>query len=298
MKKLFTVFVFMLIGGAAFAQAHLNFYANGTWPMDGFKDSGYRKGYGFSIEYLSRSIIKTRRDWFQIRLGLGVEYSHHGNSQRITDLVFNTPNNDLGSVRINNQHTALYFAPKFIFNTGKISPYFDVFGASRTFTSHQINRFNKEVEGYERQSDKRILRNGRAHYGASVGLLYNLGSSVVFDARVSYSTGAGIKYIDLNSVTRDPNYESNVGYRVAKTNVSNVLVFRLGIMIRLSRPKTTRSSGGSSTPTNNKVNTNNNPPKTTPTPANPKPSTPPKKPAEVKPVPKPTPPPPPPPIDY
>lgn len=285
MKNLFTVLFILLLSTTGLkAQSYLNVYLNGSCPMDEFKDSGYKDGVGFSIEYLSPSLIKTKNDWFQIRLGFGLEYFYQGGSKKVTDLVFNTPNNDLGSVHVNNQMSAVYFAPKFIFNTGRISPYFDVFGASRSFTTHQVNRFNKEVDGYERETTKRLLRNGRAHYGASLGLIYNLGSRFAFDARVSYSTGNGIKFIGLNSVKRDDNYESNVAYNVVKTPVSNVLVFRIGVMFRLKRcencPRS--SSNGSSTRPNSNRNT------VTPTP---KAATPPKKPAEVKPVPKPVPPP-------
>ncbi len=285
MKKLFTILLFIAISATGLkAQSYLNVYLNGSCPMDELKDSAYKDGVGFSIEYLSPSLIKTKNNWFQIRLGFGLEYFYQGGSKKVTDLVFNTPNNDLGSVHINNQMTGLYFAPKFIFNTGRLSPYFDVFAASRSFTTHQVNRFNKEVDGYERETTKRLLLNGRAHYGASLGVIYNLGSRFSFDARVSYSMGDGIKFINLKSVERDPTYESNIGYHVVKAPVSNVLIFRIGVMFRLKRcencPRST--SSGSSTRPNSNRNT------VTPTP---KAATPPKKPAELKPVPKPVPPP-------
>ena len=284
MKKLFTVLSFIAIGATGLkAQSYVNMYLNGSCPLDGLKDSAYKDGVGFSIEYLSPSLIKTKNDWFQIRLGFGMEYFYQGGSKKVKDLVFNTPNNDLGSVHINNQMTGLYFAPKFIFKTGRLSPYFDVFAASRTFITSQVNRFNKEVDGYERETTKHLLLNGRAHYGASLGVIYNLGSRFAFDARVSYSTGEGIKFINLNSVNRNPNYESNVGYRVVKAPVSNMLIFRIGVMFRLKRcencPRST-SSENTSSPSINRHNT-----------VTPKAATPPKKPAEVKPIPKPVPPP-------
>lgn len=240
--------------------------------MDGLKDSNYREGVGFSIEFLSGSVYKTRNNLFEIRLGLGFEFLHYGSSDRVNDLVFDTPNNDLGSVRIRNRMTAFYFAPKFIFNTGRVSPYFDVFGASRSFYTNQLNRFNENVEGFERQSTSLLLRNSRAHYGGSLGVIYNLGSSVVFDARVSYSTGAGIKFIAENSLERDPNFDSNIRYRVVNAPVSNILVFRLGVMLQIKKckdcPKRSR--------TRRNRNIRNSP------------SRPKKKPAKVKPVPKPS----------
>lgn len=288
MKKLFTVLSFIAVGATGLkAQSYLNLYLNGSCPMDGLKDSAYKDGVGFSIEYLSPSLVKTKNDWFQIRLGFGMEYFYQGGSKRVTDLVFNTPNNDLGSVHINNQMSAFYFAPKFIFKTGRISPYFDVFAASRTFTTNQVNRFNQQVDGYDRETTKRLLLNGRAHYGASLGVIYNLGSRFAFDARVSYSLGDGIKFINLKSVDRDPNYESNIAYHVVKAPVSNVLVYRIGVMFRLKRSENRTRSTGSSTPTQNNINRN----RTVTPQVLPKPATPKKKPAEVKPVPKPVPPP-------
>lgn len=239
--------------------------------MDELKDSNYQEGIGFSVEFLSGSIYKTKNNFFQIRLGLGFEFLHYGSSNRVNDLVFNTPNDDLGSVRIRNRMTAFYIAPKFIFNTGKLSPYFDLIGASRSFYTNQINKFNENVDGFERQSTDLLLRNSRAHYGGSLGVIYNLGKSVVFDARVSYTTGAGIKFIAENSVEKDPNFESNVKYRVVQSQSSNILVFRLGVMLKIQNckdcPKRSRRSR------TNRINNS--------------PSRPKKKPAKVKPVPKP-----------
>lgn len=240
--------------------------------MDEFKDSNYQEGVGFSIEFLSGTLYKTKNNFFQIRLGLGFEFLHYGSSNRVNDLVFDTPNSDLGSVRIRNRMTAFYFAPKFIFNTGRVSPYFDLMGVSRSFYTNQVNRFNENVDGYERQTTTRLLKNGRQHYGGSLGLMYNLGRSVVFDARVSYTQGRGIKFIAENSVERDPNFVSNVRYRVVQTPSSNILVFRLGVMLKIQKCKDCpkRSSRRRRT---NRINNS--------------PSRPKKKPAKVKPVPKP-----------
>lgn len=275
MKKFFTVLLLSILFfsvDSAKAQPYLNFYVNGSCPMDGLKDSNYREGIGFSVEFLSGSLYKTKNNLFEIRLGMGFEFLHYGTSKRVTDLTFDTPNGDLGSTRIRNRMTAFYIGPKFIFNTGRVSPYLDVFGASRSFYTNQINRFNENVEGFERQSTELLLRNSRAHYGGSVGAIYNLGRNVAFDARVSYSTGNGIKFIEENSVERDPNFESGVRYRVVNAPVSNILVFRLGVQLKIQKckdcPKRSRR-----TPTNRRINNS--------------PSRPKKKPAKVKTVPKP-----------
>lgn len=274
MKKLFTVLiisVFALSYTSTKAQPYLNFYLNGSCPMDGLRDSNYRDGLGFSIEFLSPSIFKTKNNRFEVRLGMGFEFLHYGTSRKVRDLTFDTPNSDLGSVKIKNQMTGFYIGPKFIFNFGRVSPYLDVFGASRSFFTNQINEFNETVPGYEKRSTSLLLRNGRAHYGGSFGVIYNLGSGFAFDARVSYSTGTGIKFIDLNSVTRDPDYESNIKYKVTNTTVSNVLIFRVGVLLQIKKCKDCpkRSSGS------RRSNT-----------ISPAPSRPKKQPAKVKPVPK------------
>lgn len=239
--------------------------------MDELKDSNYKEGIGFSIEFLSGSLYKTKNNLFEIRLGLGFEFLHIGSSKPVDNLVFNTPNNDLGSVRIQNRMTAFYVAPKFIFNTGRVSPYFDLMGVSRSFYTNQVNKFNENVDGYERQTTDLLLRNGRAHYGGSLGLMYKLGKSIVFDARVSYTQGAGIKFIAENSVEKDPDFESNIKYKVVQAPSSNILVFRLGVMFKISTCKDCpKRSGGTRT---NRIRNS--------------PSRPKKKPAKVKPVPKP-----------
>jgi len=274
MKKIFTVFlisVFLFSYNSTKAQPYLNLYTNGSLPMGGLRDSNYHNGIGFSIEFLSGTLYKTKNKFFEIRLGLGFEFLHYGSSSKVNDLVFDTPNNDLGSVKIRNRMTAFYVAPKFIFNTGKINPYFDVFGASRSFYTNQINKFNENIDGFERRSTELLLRSSRPHYGGSLGVIYNLGSAVTFDARISYSTGTGIKFIAENSVARDPAFQSGVRYRVVSAPASNILVFRLGVMLHIKKckdcPKRSRRT---------KINGLNN------TPSRPK-----KKPARVKPVPKP-----------
>lgn len=254
------------------AQHYIGFYANGAAPMNQLNDSGYRGGVGFSVEYLSPSLLPQTTDAFEFRLGAGIEFLHHGNSKKIKDLVFNTPNNDLGSVKLENLMFGFYVAPKFIYNTGKFSPYFDVMANLRVFNTYQINRFNNEVKGYERESSSPIIQNGVAHFGGSLGLMYRLHSNICFDARVSYTTGAAIKFSDLGSIAKDPAYESNISYRTVKSPVSNVLVFRLGILFSIP-------------PKDQKCYDNNNNRSIDLTPATPK-----RKPAEVKPTPKPAPP--------
>lgn len=285
MKRLYTI---IITGLALFsfsqtnAQPYLNFYFNGSCPMDALKDSGYKHGLGFSIEFLSADLIKSKANRIELRLGMGFEFLHYRSSKPVKDLVFNTPDNDLGSVKFNNQMGGFYIGPKFIVNMGKISPYIDVFAATRTFSSHQVNTFNKEVPGYDRNTDYRLAWYRRPHYGASLGLMYNLGKSAVFDLRVSYSMGGDMKFIDLNSPERHPDYESNIKYRYIHSPVSNILIYRVGIMLRLGRCKDCPRR--SSTPGQRSVST----PAPTPAPTSkPKPtSTPKKKPAELKPVPK------------
>lgn len=253
------------------AQHYIGLYANGAAPMNQLNDSGYRNGAGFSVEYLSPSLFSQTPSAFEFRLGAGIEFLHHGNSKKVKDLVFNTPNNDKGSVKLQNLMFGFYVAPKFIFNTGNFSPYFDVMANFRVFNTYQINRFNKEVQGYERESSSPIIQNGVAHYGGSVGLLYRLHSTICFDARVSYTTGTAIKFADLGSITKDPAFESNVSYRTVKSPVSDVLVFRLGILFTIT-PNSQQTYDNDSRPLNLTPNTPN------------------RRPAEVKPMPKPTPP--------
>lgn len=264
------------LGGSTTAQHHIGFYLNGASPYNQLKDSGYRHGIGFSVEYLSPSLFAPNvRKPFEVRIGAGIEFFHHGSSKKVENLVFNTPNNDLGSSKLQNQMFGFYVAPKFIFNVGRVSPYFDVFANARIFNTYQVNRFNREVQGYERTSNKPVVQNGAAHYGGSLGLIYNLGSRFAFDARVSYSTGSAINFVDLNSPARDPDLASGIVYRTINTPVSDLLTYRIGILIKLDCTRICR---------------NNNP-----TPSNDfrmdyTPRTPAPKPAEVKPVPKPTPP--------
>ncbi|KAB2917703.1 MAG: hypothetical protein F9K23_04785 [Bacteroidetes bacterium] len=276
MKKLYML-AFLMLGIVSFAgaQHHIGFYLNGATPFNQLNDSGYRNGIGFSAEYLSPSLFAPNtRSPFEVRVGAGIEFFHHGSSKKVEDLVFNTPNNDLGSSKLQNQMFGFFVAPKFIFNVGRFSPYVDVFANARIFNSYQVNRFNKEVQGYERTSNKPVVQNAAAHYGGSVGLIYNLGSRIAFDARVSYSTGSAINFVDLKSPAKDPDLASGITYRTVRTPVSDMLTYRIGILIKLDNVQ--RSQSTHYTPNNNRINLT--------------PNTPAPRPAEVKPVPKPTPP--------
>lgn len=277
MKKYYFISLFILgLGSAATAQHHIGFYLNGASPYNQLKDSGYRHGIGFSFEYLSPSLFAPKtRSPFEVRIGAGIEFFHHGSSKKVENLVFNTPNNDLGSSKLQNQLFGFYVAPKFIFNIGRVSPYVDVFANARIFNSYQVNRFNREVQGYERTTSKPVVQNTAAHYGGSLGIIYNLGSRFAFDARVSYSTGSAINFVDLNSPTRDPDMASGIVYRKINTPVSDMLTYRIGVLIKIDCTHTSRPHN--QTPRHeNRIDYT--------------PSTPTPKPAEVKPMPKPTPP--------
>ncbi|HYG16788.1 MAG TPA: hypothetical protein VEC12_13610 [Bacteroidia bacterium] len=276
MRRLFTFPLALLFTALAFkagAQHSLGIYLNGSTAQNQLRDSGYRDGVGFSVEYLSPSLLSLGKR-FEVRVGAGFEFLHYGTSRRVENLVMGTPNNDLGSVKLQNQMVGFYVAPKFIFNTGNFSPYFDVFAAIRGFNSYQVTRLNQEVEGYERNSSKSVLENGVGQWGGSLGLLYHLNSNISFDARVSYSTGGTIKFTDLNSVMRNPDMQSDVKYRNITSPVSDLLVFRIGVLFRLKKCTdcTTRYTPE---PENNIIIT---------------PSRPAPKPVDVRPVPKPAPP--------
>jgi hypothetical protein len=271
MKKIYLLLLaFAGFAAPASAQHYFGLYLNGANPMHQLNDSGYRNGIGFSMEYLSPSLFSSSADRkpFEVRIGAGIEFFHHGTSNKIKDVVFDTPNNDLGSVKFQNQMFGFYVAPKFIFNVGRFSPYFDVFANARIFNSYQVNKFNKEVQGYERSSNKPVLQNSAAHYGGSLGIIYNLGNNIAFDLRVSYSTGGAINFVNLNSAAKDPDFKSNVKYSSVQSPVSDMLTYRIGILFKL--PKITRSNTVNNN-SNNYINT---------TPSRPAP-----KPAQVKPVP-------------
>lgn len=216
------------------AQHYIGLYANGTKPLNSFADSGYRNGGGFSVEYLSPSLLSKHSTAFEIRIGAGIEFSHHGGSNKVKDLVFNTPNNDKGSVKLQNQMFGFYVAPKFIFNVGDFSPYFDITANYRVFNTYQANRFNEEVHGYERKSSTPVIQNGIAHYGGSLGLMYRLSNAVCFDARVTYTTGSAINFADLGTLDRAAASNNSVTYKTITSPVSDVLVFRLGVLFTLN----------------------------------------------------------------
>lgn len=269
-KTLTVVLAFCATVLTAKAQHYIGLYANGASPLTQLSDSGYRNGWGFSVEYLSPSLFSQNPTAFEFRVGAGVEFLHHGTSNKVKDLVFNTPNNDKGSVKLQNQMFGFYVAPKFIFNVGNFSPYFDVMANFRVFNTYQVNKFDKEVQGYERKSSSPVIQNGVAHYGGSLGIIYRLHNNIAFDARVSYTTGAAIKFADLGSIAKDPAYESNVTYRKVNAQASNVLVFRLGILFTIT-PKSQQTYDD-----DRSIDLT--------------PNTPSRRPAEVKPVPKPAPP--------
>lgn len=234
MKKTFLLLLVAFSLSASAQQEHyFGFYLNGLTPQSNLKDSGYRNGGGFSFEYLSPSLFQNYDRVMEVRLGAGMEFLFNGGSNKVKDLVFNTPNNDLGWSKFQNNMFGFYVAPKFIFNTGKVKPYFDMMGAVRLFNTYQVNEFNREVSGYERRSTKPVIENAVLHYGGSLGLLYELNKNVMFDMRFSYTTGSTIKYADLSSVRKDPAMQSNVIYNTRTSPVSDVFVFRLGVLFTI-----------------------------------------------------------------
>ncbi|HYG16787.1 MAG TPA: hypothetical protein VEC12_13605 [Bacteroidia bacterium] len=324
MNKIFYPLIALafLLPAKVYAQPSIGFYFNGSYPLGKLKNSGYRNGAGISFEFISGPVLKNRRNSVQMRIGGGFEFLNYG-SAKVKDLVFNTPNNDLGYVTFKNSMSSFYLGPKFVFNAGGVvRPYIDVFGAVRGFNTTLTSTFNEEIPEYERSTSKRLLRNTVAHYGASTGLLIGLTRRMEFDLRFSYSRGGSIKFAGLNTVGKDPDFESNYTYREIKSPVSDVFIFRLGLSIKLGPLKDKKKSSSSApayqippdTSTKTYTNPKPAPPpkpapvpptppkkKTEPAPEPPKPApaTPEKKkPAEVKPVPKPKPEPEEPPINY
>ncbi|HYG16786.1 MAG TPA: hypothetical protein VEC12_13600 [Bacteroidia bacterium] len=215
------------------AQSSISFYANGALPKSQFQSSGYRNGYGMSMEYLTPAVFKSRQNIFNIRIGAGMEYFGHGKSNEVKDLVMNTPNNDKGSVYFRNEMTAFYLGPKIVFfPKGRVSPYLDIFGAIRNFNTTQTIAFNEQVEGYQQSSTTDVFKNSIGHYGASAGLLYNVSNHVSIDLRVSYSKGPSINFADLSTVKRHPEYQSNFTYDTRRF-VSDVLILRVGVMFNI-----------------------------------------------------------------
>jgi hypothetical protein len=245
-KAILVVLAFLISSASMVAQHFVGFYANYTTPLKQFNDSGYRNGVGFSVEYLSPSIFGNATGPFETRVSAGFEFSHHGSSKKVKDLVFNTPNNDKGSVKIQNLIFGFYVAPRFLFNIGDFSPYVDVIANYRIFNTYQVNRFNNEVPGYERESSTPVIQNGVAHYGGSLGFMYYISKSVCLDARVTYTQGKAVQFANLNSLEKDPNIENSTTYKKVYSPVSDALTFRLGALFTLSPNEDRRSYKSSS----------------------------------------------------
>ena len=234
------LWVLFLFNTPSINAQFFSFYLNGSIPQKQLASSGYHYGIGGSAEYLSSEVFFSNKIPFEIRIGGGAEYFYNGYSKVVKDVVFDTPNNDLGSVKFQNQMWGIYTGPKFIYSIGKFSPYVDIFGAYRVFSTIQENTFDNVVEGYEKQSSKIIFHNSRFHYGSSLGLLYNLNNSVAFDLRFSYSAGQNIDFADLKTPQKDTDFESNITYKVKNSQVSDIFIFRIGILFEINKKKFSR----------------------------------------------------------
>ena len=258
--------------------AALGFYFNSSLAGNRLKDSGYRNGVGFAVEYLSRPLFRTRNTIFEIRLGMGYEHIQYGRSRKTEDVIFDTPGNDKGWVRLKNTMNAFYISPRFIINAGAIRPYAEVLGGMRAFNTFQQNTFYHEVEDYDKSTSDMIIHNRRIwHYGYSAGIMVELSKYVLFDLRVTHSKGSGISFVNLRTVEKDPAFQSNVRYNTVNVAASDIFMVKAGFVIKLQR------SSSQPTTADQQYEEPQAPAETPETP---------KKPAKVKPVPNPPPAPP------
>jgi hypothetical protein len=239
MKKIILSF-FVVFGLARpmVAQHYLGIYFGGSSPTGQLKDSGFSNGFGYAVEYLSPSLFSgsVLKKPFEIKIGAGFERFVQGNSKKIDDVVMGTPNNDLGSVKFQNRMFGIYVAPKFIINFDRFSPYADLFIGALTYRSYQVSTLNNTVKDYKRVSSKGVLGNDfKLHTGVSIGCMYNLSKTVVFDARVSYTKSGAVEFANFNTITRDPNYNTFVYCRAIDSPSANMVTYRVGILYKLPR---------------------------------------------------------------
>ncbi len=293
-KKLVTLLFFAAL--QCQSQHYLGFYLNGSRPLGSLNDSGWRKGLGFSFEYLSKPLLSKEeddedREGFDIRIGAGLDFQWHGH-RRFDSLPFNTTNSDTGYAKFGHNTFGFFVGPKLVYKINDWEPYLELNLAIRSFNTSQVNTFYKEVAGYERSTSSTVNQYWVPHIGLGLGVIKHLGKRAIFDLRLCYSMGGRIKMTSLPDTKLGQNGQDAFVHKYVYPSASNMLFFRVGFMFRLGR----RDRDNDEMPTRTEQQPdytnpppNNNRPAPLPRPQNPKPTPEKKKPAEVKPAPKPKP---------
>ncbi|MSQ78858.1 MAG: hypothetical protein EXR21_04170 [Flavobacteriaceae bacterium] len=292
-KALFTVLV--LTSFSLQSQHYFGFYLNGSRPLGSLHDSGWRKGLGFSFEYLSKPLLSKEeddedREGFDLRIGSGLDFQWHG-SRRFDSLPFKTTNNDTGYTKFGHNTFGLFVGPKLVYKVNDWEPYLELNLAIRNFNTSQVNTFYKEVAAYERSTSTNVNHYWIPHIGLGLGVMKQLGKRAIFDMRVCYSMGGRIKMTSLPDIKLGQNGQDAFIQKYVHPSASNMLFFRVGFMFKLDKSDRDDDSPIYTEPqpdySNPKPNTTQPIPKSEP--RNPRPTTEKKKPAEVKPAPKPKP---------
>ncbi len=224
-------------------------------PQSELKDIDYDPGFGLNLSYLTREYPYKSKVNFQVgaRMDFANMQSKTFDSVAVAQPADGTPIVGYANVKASNRMYGFFGLVRLNFGTqeDKFVPYIDLLAGHRSYNTYQNISLHKPEENPDYESitltDKVVYTN-RFHYGAGVGIRYNLNSSISLDAGFTYTFGKTGAALPLNNITR-----SVGGDEIDYTQYSNVktdmLLINAGIRINLFKRYTHKKSYTPSTTT-------------------------------------------------
>lgn len=223
------------------SQILVDIYGQGAFPLDAFKQTGYKNGLGFGFGIMSNRLNARQLETPPfVQLHAGGSFGLTSFGTRKFELELAEPQTGLADVKISNLDIMFLPTLRAVFGHGRVQPYIDGFAgfhflsASQTIKPQKVS-FNSE---YEEETQTNLANPATYFAGLSAGALFKLSESVYVNTGISYGWGGNIKLLPLKNIEQNGN-ELNYNYTRANTNM---LLIKLGFTFKAESGDTDNDS--------------------------------------------------------
>ncbi|MFY0643199.1 MAG: hypothetical protein JXR19_01905 [Bacteroidia bacterium] len=217
-------------------------------PQNGLKAVNYDDGHGMHFTFLSR---KYPFSTMSFQYGGRLDFASMG-SKDFEPVLLDVPNEDYGDLEVRNSMFGLFGLARVNFGQSNLQPFFQgqlgyrTFNTQQNITAQHPER-NLQFESFT-QTDKVVYTN-RFHYGATVGVTYQLNRSIILESSVTYTEGETGAVMPLEDI-----YQTGPVLKYPHVfSETDMLLINAGIRFQFYRherkPRTGTSPTKPSTPT-------------------------------------------------
>lgn len=202
-------------------------------PTDALWANGYRRGFGFNLEWMSQPLREAR--FLNFQFGGSLDYDFTGHEQFEYPVTY--PYRGDAELRIGNTQLGLHGAARLITSQRfPVQAYVQgmvgtrVFFATETFEL-EIDHDTYDLEDCPEPETDVVRARPVLSYGGSAGMRMQLGQGVWLDLRGTYLTGTGTEFADLR--TANLSEGNSLSYELASSPTSDQWSVSAGITFQL-----------------------------------------------------------------